>query len=539
MGYKYILPNSSLVKEECLTENNAVIIIGANGSGKSKLGAWMEENNMDNVHRVSAQRSLQFGEYIQLKNFEQAKNTLLYGQEKYEQTKGVRWGFSHNKRKLTTTMLNDYETVLSLLIAKRNIEYEKFIEWCRIQKQNGHQHCETPHTVIDELQSIWSDIFPHRQILFDDSKVMANFQQEDNENKTYEGNDMSDGERVALYLIAQILCIPDNKIIIIDEPELHLNRAIMNKLWSKIEELRKDCLFIYITHDTEFTANHTMADKIWVKSYDGSKWELEKICSCDLPEQLALSIMGNRKPVIFVEGNSESYDTKLYSKIYEKYYIVPCGSCTQVITRTKAMKNNKQLHHVECFGIIDRDYRSDYEINSYKNDGIYTLKVAEVENLFLVEELLRVVNEIAGFKNETNVNNIVNYIINDRFKKQINRQVCEAVVAEIKYKLSVIDISKKNDAEAKKTLDEGLNEIVYDDIKKETQNRFEEVLNKSDYSDVLEVFNCKSLSTSIGQFFDIDNKKYREFILRHMENENKFKIINALKEYLPNEIPIE
>lgn len=203
------------------------------------------------------------------------------------------------------------------------------------------------------------------------------------------------------------------------------------------------------------------------------------------------------------------------------------------------MRNNKQLHHVECFGIIDRDYRSDYEINSYKKDGIYTLKVAEVENLFLVENLLKVVNKLAGFKDEVKVNDVMSYIINERFKKQINHQVCEAVVAEIKYKLSIIDISKKSDDEAKKSLDKGIAEIVYEDIKKEIENKFKEVIEKNDYMGVLKIFNCKSLSTSIGHFFDISDNKYREFILRHMENENRSKIINALKEYLPNEIVIE
>lgn len=289
--FKYILPDNKLTKKEFETDKNAVIIIGANGSGKSKLGGWIEEQDMEKVHRISAQRSLQFEENIQLKNFEQANNILLWGQEKYEKTKGGRWGYSHRERKLTTTMLNDYENVLSLLIAKRNLQYEEFITWCKEQNLTGNKHNKVPYTVIDQLDSIWNDIFPHRNISFNDSKVIASFEKQDT-NVCYKGKDMSDGERVALYLIAQILCISGEKTIIIDEPELHLNRSIMNKLWSKIEELRQDCLFIYITHDTQFAANHSTSDKIWVKSYDGDKWDLEKITDSDLPEELLLNIMG-------------------------------------------------------------------------------------------------------------------------------------------------------------------------------------------------------------------------------------------------------
>lgn len=54
---KYKLPNEQGQPKEYELENNSIIIIGANGSGKSKLGAWMEQQDMQNTHRVGAQRS--------------------------------------------------------------------------------------------------------------------------------------------------------------------------------------------------------------------------------------------------------------------------------------------------------------------------------------------------------------------------------------------------------------------------------------------------------------------------------------------------
>lgn len=70
----------------------------------------------------------------------------------------------------------------------------------------------------------------------------------------YSANQMSDGERAVLYLAAQVLCVPENKMLIMDEPEIHLHRSIMNRLWMALERYRPDCLFIYITHDTQFAA---------------------------------------------------------------------------------------------------------------------------------------------------------------------------------------------------------------------------------------------------------------------------------------------
>ena len=64
MMYEYWLPDEKGIKTKYKTENNAVIIIGANGAGKSKLGAWIEQNDLEKVHRVSAQRNLNFSEKI-------------------------------------------------------------------------------------------------------------------------------------------------------------------------------------------------------------------------------------------------------------------------------------------------------------------------------------------------------------------------------------------------------------------------------------------------------------------------------------------
>ena len=238
---------------------------------------------------------------------------------------------------------------------------------------------------------------------------------------------MSDGERSVLYLASQVLTVPENKILIIDEPELHLHRSIMNRLWKILEEMRKDCLFIYITHDTEFASLHSNSIKIWIKEYDGENWKLQEIIDNELPENLLLEILGSRKNILFVEGEKNSYDTKLYVKLYPDYYVIPCGSCEQVILRTKAFGKSPLLHHCKVYGIIDRDFRTEYEINKYKKENIFTLKVAEVENLFLVEELIESFCEAMGELPkdiEEKLKKVKKYIIEDRFKKQLEKQVC-------------------------------------------------------------------------------------------------------------------
>ena len=532
--YKYKLPLNDQI--EYSTSNNSLIIIGANGSGKSKLGAWIEQQDMENVHRIGAQRSLNFGDFIQLKSREQAENTLLYGIDEIENNnysyreKRGRWGWRQN---FTTQLLDDYEDVLSLMIANKNQTHDKYIKECKEKEKNKQEYDKVPDTVIDKLIRIWNNIFPQREIDFTDAKVTTKLKDEKgNVIFSYKGKEMSDGERVALYLIAQCLCIPENKTIIIDEPEIHLHRSIMNKLWTEIEKERKDSFFIYITHDTQFAANHKNADKVWVKEYDGENWKIEKIEQNNgLPEQLLLDIMGNRKKVLFVEGTAESYDTQLYSVIYKDYYVIPCGGCSSVINFTKAMKDNAQLHHLECYGLIDRDYRTEEEIKSLKAKGIYTIDVAEVENLFLVEELLLVINDIL-FPGSSKVENIKNKII-ERYQSQKDTQICNAIITELKHKLSTIDINKKGEKQVKDALEEGFRDISFDSIKEEKQNIFDL---STEYKEVLKLFNQKRVSHIVMENFGI--KDYEQFVIGQLQGDKSENIIEAIKKYLPEAIKI-
>lgn len=255
MAFTYWLPDKDLGHIECGTTSNSVIIIGANGSGKSKLGAWIEKYNFQTTHRIGAQRSLEFGNYIQQMSYEQATHKLLSGTDAQSNDHDHRWKWDGEKYNYTSSLLNDYEAVLSAIWAKQAKQESDYIKQCRQKEASGEPHAAVPEMVIDVLTRIWSSIFPHRNIHFIDGKVTASFSKGDTSIE-YNGRDMSDGERVALYLICQSLCVPKDKIIIIDEPELHLHRSIMNRLWTAIENERNDCLFIYITHDTQFAANH-------------------------------------------------------------------------------------------------------------------------------------------------------------------------------------------------------------------------------------------------------------------------------------------
>ena len=93
------------------------VIVGANGSGKSHLGAWIETNNKD-VLRISAQRALSVPDVITFKSEENAWNKILYGTET-EHDKGYKWNWG---KRYTTQLVDEIMIVYFLQYSQDKIK---------------------------------------------------------------------------------------------------------------------------------------------------------------------------------------------------------------------------------------------------------------------------------------------------------------------------------------------------------------------------------------------------------------------------------
>jgi len=503
-----------------------IVIIGANGSGKTRLGSWIETTlqNQITVHRISAQKALNIPEYAAVKNLEQAEKGLFFGRDdkfgNVAQKINSRWGNNPE-----THLLHDYEQLLSTLFArtaKRDREHTKET----IAKEAYVPVVDAPFDIIIRL---WKDIMPQREISFEDGKVMARKE----EQAEYHGKEMSDGERVTLYLIGQCLCVPDNSIVIIDEPEIHLHRSLMARLWNKIEEVCPNKLLVFITHDLDFASSRKEAKKLWIKSYNGEKfiWDEVPVVE-DMPENLIIEIVGNRKNIIFTEGEKTSYDIILYQAIFPEFHIVPRGGCEKVIESTKATRGIPSLHHLKAYGIIDSDYRTDAEIKALKEAGIITVNIAEVENLFCIEPLLRIVAANQHLDADKTVKNVTDFII-DCLKKELDVQITNRAEREIQFKLNAytkLDHSEKG-------LTDGLNKILATiDIAKiysDSRHLYEQAIKENSLEKALRLYNRKNLHSRISGKFGLKDGEYIQIILRLLKNDKKKEIIDAIKKFTP------
>lgn len=519
--YEYWLPNTDNIKSCRVAHVNSVVIIGANGSGKSKLGAWIEQQDFEKVHRISAQRDINFSERVPLKSFTEAEDNVFYGGSQYKENKQVRWGWGES---YTTKLLDDFDDVLAALIAQVNLENQRFIDECKHAESISAERPPLPKTALDKLKVIWNEVFPQRKIEQEDAAFYAYSQ---SKTDRYSATQMSDGERSVLYLAAQVLCVPNDKIIIMDEPEVHLHPSLMARLWTSLEQSRPDCLFIYITHDVNFASTHRSSDIIWVKNFDGSKWELETLPDSDLPKELLIELLGNRKEVLFVEGTEGSYDKRIYSALFPNCYVVPSGGCKQVINNVKAYNRTPGLHAIKAWGIIDRDFKTEEQLNALKEKGIFHLKVAEIENLFLTKEAVQALSQRFGADAGKTFSGIKSYVI-ERFSKQTSKQTSEALVAGVKEVLSGITISDNEQLTA-----DGIASLIdIASIEKDVNNRYQQAIEEQDYNEILGLFNDKSLATSVGHYFGIDNKIYVDRAISLLEGDLRDELSEALRHYI-------
>ncbi len=521
--FSLILPKPDGGNEEVNT-NTSLLLIGANGAGKTRLGTWIEMDSpqKEKVHRISAQKSLSMPDTTTPVSMERAEKDLLYGNADggWGHKIGHKWG-----GKASTFMLNDYQKLMVYLFSDHTEESSKYLSASRASSDK----VEPPTTKLEQVKKVWETILPHRELILGGLRIQTKVK--GSEEKIYNSSEMSDGERVTFYLIGQCLAAPNEGIIVIDEPELHLHKSVQAPLWSELEKLRPDCLFVYLTHDVDFAVSQEIAKKIWLKSYDGTKWEWELIQEVEgLPESLLIEILGNRKSIVFVEGENGSFDLSLYRTMLHNLLVIPRGSCTQVIQSTKALRNSAQLHHLTVYGIIDRDRRVDEEVATLEGHGIYTLEVAEVENLFCTKEILALVSERLSRDAQEDYTNASTFIF-QRLNSELENQISLRTVSEIKYKLNIFDERAKGIDALKTALSDLTTSINIDEIYEENKAMLEKVIADQDYEKLLKLYNRKSLSSQISQHLGLTNGELPELVVRLSKGPVSDKIRNILKPY--------
>jgi hypothetical protein len=301
-----------------------------------------------NAHRISAHRALTLNPSVAKIGEQAALAGLRTGNTNHSVNVGYRIGSQWHSN-VATALLNDFDFLIQALFAD---QANKSLETHQKIRAGGSGPADP--TRLERLVEIWERLLPHRHLHITGDDIQVPCVQ--GSLTTYKASEMNDGERAIFYMVGQTLVAAENSLLIFDEPELHVHRSIMGRLWDELEACRQDCAFVFITHDLEFAASR-VAKKFVLRDYDPApRWTIEAVPeNTGFDEELTTLILGSRRPILFVEGDQTSLDVAIYRCCFAKWTVIPRGSCEAVIHSVATMRHNHALTRVTCSGIVDAD----------------------------------------------------------------------------------------------------------------------------------------------------------------------------------------
>lgn len=492
------------------------VVVGANGCGKTTLANTLQKSlNVKDGIVIPAQKLLIIPTFSSTPNYaataetyNQYQRTILDDKQTFNASKedDIPWG-------TTQQYGSEFKKVLATLYSERMAKRNKF---CDAYERGEELTRQQLQSALDVVINIWNFLIEHRTLQCDDSNNLV--LTGDGVNGSYPAFQMSDGERIILYLVGRVLLAPERALIIIDEPEMYLHKTIVDKLWNKLEWERRDCVFLYLTHDLQFAASRD-AKKCWIRSFEyPSKWNIEEIQDNVIPEELLLKLLGSRKKILFCEGKRNSLDSKIFELLFEDYTITPVETCKDVINFTKAF--NKIPNTVaKAYGIIDRDFRSEDQLEKLQQQNVFSYDVAEIENLFLLPDIIA---RFAKYKQEQcDIEEIKTRIL-IKFEQDKQAQISQYVSSAINayFKSSHISVGNKKE-EVEQNFQKFISEVDINKLFNERESCINGVIANKEYERAIMLYNNKGLHTVIEKYFNMGDYRHKalDYLRRTKEME--------------------
>jgi len=510
---------------------HSLVVIGPNGSGKTRFGATLARQN--SADHIGALRNIQLNPQISMRPVAQA-------------TKELRDNLSRRSKRYWE-MSGEIEVLFSKLLAEDSMSATSF--------RDAHADGLSPSiedTTIRKLRRVWGTFFPGREIDLSGyvARVHATHYGTENE---YAAQQMSDGERVALYLAARVL---DAKgpLIVVDEPEIHFHSRLAVRFWNELESIRSDCRFVYITHDLTFALSRKPARFLIVQPQE--KPHLLPL-DAELPPHIAMALLGAAsfsvyaRRIVFCEGEeSGSLDISFYSAWFmdQSTAVIPVGSCDNVIRCVGAFNEAQLVTGVECIGIIDRDYWPDSRLDSLP-DAVHVLPFHEIESLLSTQKVFEAVAAHQGMADKaldlysaglqqsrlTFVGGKLCKQVSERFKRR-----CEIKALSVLGGLEMADTLASLEILHVKAVSTMHTGIDPDKIFQEEQKTIEDALAGSD-QDFLKLLPGKGALGALSGKLNLTAEGYANLIHKGLEAQGEERlsalgeaIENSLSSFLPN-----
>ncbi|MEX0719937.1 MAG: AAA family ATPase [Balneolaceae bacterium] len=491
------------------------VILGANGSGKTKLIESLKKKQ----NGFGGRRPLA---YIEGGRVIKPPDTVSLNSNNFNQFKDLEKAELKHKSAKSSDLSSRNEKTLILLDRIGETEKAQHSDKVQLWIDNGKEgeppsRSEPP---LEKMFRMFQDIFPKIHLEINDKSKKITCKKN---GSTYTPGKLSDGERQVLALLADIgILAEENSLILVDEPELNLNSHLACRVWDYIEANLPDAVFVYATHSLGFAMRRNVDQLLIIQGTENPALAisgLSQISPDELREFLgAVPAILAAPGAIVVEGHESSFDLIFYGWILknEEYVIVPVGSCENVYSAVKRTGIWSALApSVNITGLIDRDFRSDNKINELDCDECLVLELHEAESFLCDPDLLSDLSSKLGLVEsppsshffqkkilefaEKHKNSIAAKRLFERASLKLNVSLPKQALSHYKDEKVLKNAVKKAAIEEAKKVEGKIGEVAVDRMLNEELIKINSAIKEKDLFKILNVIPGKELLNNLLQ----------------------------------------
>lgn len=408
-------------ESKVIKSGEILFLIGANGKGKSTLMHLFSNQNQGHVRRITAHRQIWLNSNVlDLTPAGKAQNEQsILTSDQYDT---ARWRDDYATQRSQITIFD--------LIDAENVDARAIAGAFRADDLVTAKLLSNSQSPLAKMNDILKVANLDIQIQMDQGSSLLAIREN---HPPYSIAELSDGERNALLIIANVLTAPANTLILIDEPERHLHRSIVSPLLSTLLTYREDCAFVISTHDVSLPLEQFKSTALLVRSYNHAPryWVIDYIPAVEkMDEETSETILGSRRKILFIEGRKSSLDLQIYQILYPDISIRSVGSCVEIERIVKGLNASENEHWISAIGIIDRDNRVDSDCNELIQSGVIPISQYSVESIYYHPVVFYCVLERVAHIHDFNIEetiSILNDSIINTFEPHIDRMAARMV----------------------------------------------------------------------------------------------------------------
>ncbi|MCY3921738.1 MAG: AAA family ATPase [Chloroflexi bacterium] len=319
-----------------------------------------------------------------------------------EELGGINLSLDQEEDRLRNTSLYNAANKYSNIKSEMAADYVKQVLRPNVPSDNPPLGTSLP--IADTLQDSFGTFFPGKVFQGPVPTADGNlgFPVEMNDGSIHDINDLSSGEKEILFGYLRIRnSAPGYSIVLMDEPELHLNPALIRGLpqfYRQRLAIELENQMWSVTHSDAFLREALGHNGVQVfhmrhaETVESTENQIQEIQQGDEAESIILEMVGNLasynpgSKVVFFEGENSEFDlrmvTRLFPTIENDLNLVSGGSRVKVEMLHKTLEESVAIRKIpiRIYSVVDRDSET---AHSEVHERHYTWDMYHIENYLL------------------------------------------------------------------------------------------------------------------------------------------------------------